>query len=378
MPNFPGFTLTNLGSALQAKAMAGAELTFSKIAMGAGELSGDIEDLTDLIDLRVDDIGIMSIGRDGENVTIRASLLNTGVLAAFTWREIGIYAIDPDDGEILFAASNAGDSADVIPAAVTTIMNYLIDIVVHVGSAEDVTAITLPPTSVFVTQQELSDHNTNEESHPPLVTLVQALRTILGANAANTEAADVTVTGGNISGTDIDDAVIDDSPIGQVTPSAGTFTDLRATNTPATSSSVGNVTHNDLRYGVLRAIDLYISPGTDADTLKVEIVNTWRGQIVQQLDNIGKGETVGFYDLNAAGTALGIASGAFAIAPTDVVSISVSRNGFASDLYIDVVPDNGGLIIVFNQGSSSVDITTLLVSGHYFLARILYDTASWG
>ena len=156
------------------------------------------------------------------------------------------------------------------------------------------------------------------------------------------------------------------------------FTDLRATSTPTTSYSVGNVTHNDLRYGVLRAIDLYITPGTNADTILVEVYNTWRGQAVQQLDNIGKNQTVGFYSLNTAGTALSIASGAFASSPTDVVSISVSRNGFASDLYIDVVPDSGGLIIVFNQGSSSVDITTLLVSGRYFLARILYDTASWG
>ncbi|MFH2065003.1 MAG: hypothetical protein ABIK15_07390 [Pseudomonadota bacterium] len=155
MANFPGFALTNQGQALLAKAISGAQLEFSKVAMGAGELSGSIADLTDLIDIKIDNIGIMSIARDGENSILRVSALNVGVSAPFLWREIGVYAIDPDEGEILYAASNAGSSADVVPAPVTTVMNYLIDIVSFVGQAADVTAIMPPPSSVFVTRDEL-------------------------------------------------------------------------------------------------------------------------------------------------------------------------------------------------------------------------------
>lgn len=103
MANWSGFTLTNVGAKLQAKINAGtATLTFTKLGLGSGSGSGSVNALTAMVN-KVQDVTIASITANENIVSIKSVLTNVGLSAAYQMREMGLFATDPDDGEILFA-----------------------------------------------------------------------------------------------------------------------------------------------------------------------------------------------------------------------------------------------------------------------------------
>ena len=114
MANWQGFTLTEKGLQLQAKINAGlATLHFTKISIGSGSSSSN-SSLTDLVK-REKDLTIASCTVDGSIVKLVSTLTNTGITKPFKEREIGLFATDPDDGEIMFAYMTDTDP-DTMPA----------------------------------------------------------------------------------------------------------------------------------------------------------------------------------------------------------------------------------------------------------------------
>ena len=84
--------------------------------------------------------GVENLGNATTKLPIQFN--NEALETAFMWREIGIYAMDPDAGEILYCVTNAGNDADPIPAeGGATIIDYNIDAITEVGSCADVSAI---------------------------------------------------------------------------------------------------------------------------------------------------------------------------------------------------------------------------------------------
>jgi len=155
MAAFGGLIITSRGLALQAKAQAGATLNYSRIAVGDGNLSGQpIANLTALINQRLS-LGITKVKHLApDKVTIGTTLTNQGITVGFYFREIGIYAIDPDLGEILYAYANAGPGAEFIPPGGSAdIVEKVLNVIVVVGQAANVTAI-IDQSLVYVTQQE--------------------------------------------------------------------------------------------------------------------------------------------------------------------------------------------------------------------------------
>jgi hypothetical protein len=69
-------------------------------------------------------------------------------------REIGIYAQDPDIGEILYAVAYAGDRADFIPADGITKVENVVDIYTVIANAQNVTAV-ISDTVVLATKQDI-------------------------------------------------------------------------------------------------------------------------------------------------------------------------------------------------------------------------------
>ena len=103
MANWTGFSMTSRGAELQAKVNAGSTtLTFTKLALGSGEAEGSLENLTELVHKEMD-MTIKSISNEGNIVTLRSTITNKGISQAFYAREMGLYATDPDLGEILYA-----------------------------------------------------------------------------------------------------------------------------------------------------------------------------------------------------------------------------------------------------------------------------------
>lgn len=116
MANWQGFTLTEKGLNLQAKINAGlATLNFTKISIGSGSSNSS---LTDLVK-REKDLTIASCTVDGSIVKLVSTLTNTGITKPFKEREFGLFATDPDDGEIMFAYMMDTDP-DTMPAEGST------------------------------------------------------------------------------------------------------------------------------------------------------------------------------------------------------------------------------------------------------------------
>lgn len=134
--------LTNKGRDLQAKAEAGAVLNFTKVKIGDGQLAQGqtLETLNDLINpLKI--LGITSVQAEaGGLCRIRANITNQGVTQGFYVREVGLFAQDPDLGEILYAIATATAADYLPPEGGATVVNNQFDIIVVVGNASQITA----------------------------------------------------------------------------------------------------------------------------------------------------------------------------------------------------------------------------------------------
>ncbi|WP_435522077.1 hypothetical protein, partial [Clostridium neonatale] len=110
MAIFNNMSITNKGQVLYAKAQAGQELHFTKMMVGSGNLdTRNPATLTALIKPKFD-VGIQEITPNTElkTATISGTISNSGVTEATYICEIGLFAEDPDEGEILYAYGTAG------------------------------------------------------------------------------------------------------------------------------------------------------------------------------------------------------------------------------------------------------------------------------
>lgn len=105
--------ITKKGSALLAKLQAsGAATNIRYIALGAGtdKLTDESIQLTDQRQTFQIESAKQS-DQDASKVEIKVSPNNIGLEMGYTIREIGVYADDPDDGDILYGVINTEDNA---------------------------------------------------------------------------------------------------------------------------------------------------------------------------------------------------------------------------------------------------------------------------
>lgn len=157
MSVFGGLYLTNQGKNLQIKCQAGAILQYTRVGIGDGTLvSGQsISDLTVLINevksLQIIKLSALVTGK----AVIGVVLSNQDISTGFYFREIGVYAQDPDLGEILYCYGNAGANAEYIPApGGADIIEKSIDIKVLTGNAENISAV-IDGSLVYASKAEL-------------------------------------------------------------------------------------------------------------------------------------------------------------------------------------------------------------------------------
>ena len=97
--------ITNKGLALQNKQINGADLTITKAVSGSGSVPiVDLRTQTSVSSIK-QTLAIESMVQDNANHKYTLSILldNTKLSTAYNLMQIGIYATDPDEGEILFA-----------------------------------------------------------------------------------------------------------------------------------------------------------------------------------------------------------------------------------------------------------------------------------
>lgn len=149
MSKLPDLILTRAGAAMLAKTPIGSEIPVTKWRIGTGKLPDgeDPRDRTQLV-APLRELPIASVENDGNQCLIKGQLVNT-VMEAFTWRETGLYATDPDDGEILYAYGYEADGAE-IPAGATQLREVEFGVKLVFDTAANVTAV-ISKTLVFAT-----------------------------------------------------------------------------------------------------------------------------------------------------------------------------------------------------------------------------------
>jgi hypothetical protein len=169
MADFKGTILTAKGKNLLAKAITGTELNFTKVQLGDGIWDDSVnpEELTSLISPKLDlPIQELEVTGDG-TARLRFVLTNAGLTEGFFTREIGIFANDPDEGEILYAVSYA-ENPDFIPADGVTKIEDVTDIYTVVSNAQNVTAV-ISDTVVLATKDDITEsiesHNESTDAH---------------------------------------------------------------------------------------------------------------------------------------------------------------------------------------------------------------------
>lgn len=103
MAEWSNATMTDAGADLQAKVNAGkTKLTFTKIKVGSGVNATNPLALTDVISSKWETTNFV-VKQEGKIVSVDTFITNTGIHEAFRMSEIGLFAQDPDKGEILYA-----------------------------------------------------------------------------------------------------------------------------------------------------------------------------------------------------------------------------------------------------------------------------------
>ncbi|OOM81373.1 hypothetical protein CLPUN_11250 [Clostridium puniceum] len=141
MAIFNNMSITNKGKELYAKAQAGIELHFPKMMVGSGEVgTRNPETLTALVDPKYD-VGIQSITPNTElkTATISGMINNSKITQPTYICEIGLFATDPDDGEILYAYGSAGNKGDYMAASISGPYSWNYQINAAIGNAANVT-----------------------------------------------------------------------------------------------------------------------------------------------------------------------------------------------------------------------------------------------
>ena len=143
MSNWGKPVLTKQGLKLQAKVDAGNAMQLTKCRLGSGTIGSgqQLEDLTELVaPVQTLPIASVTYSDDSHACIISAVTDNSTVTTGYYLREFGIYAKDPDDGEILYAVASDSEP-DFIPAKGTsTVISQEIGVALTFANAANVSA----------------------------------------------------------------------------------------------------------------------------------------------------------------------------------------------------------------------------------------------
>lgn len=182
MPNWNGMILTNKGRVLQAKVEAGETLSLTKLKLGSGIIGEgqSLETLTDLVSPE-QNLGIAEKTALENGLTeIKATITNAGLEEGYYVRELGVFAQDPDEGEILYAVTT--DTApDYLPAqGSATVLSQEFAIYIATSNVNHIEA-TIDPTAlatVGFVNLTIDAHNTSDAAHENRFSLFQKITTL--------------------------------------------------------------------------------------------------------------------------------------------------------------------------------------------------------
>ena len=180
MAEWSNATMTDVGANLQAKVNAGkTKLTFTKIKVGSGINSTNPLALTDVISSKWETTNFV-VKLEGKIVSVDTVITNTGIHEAFRMSEIGLFAQDPDKGEILYAYLTDPEPDRMPAESGSVVVSQELTIGMVFSNTGNV-SLTVNM-GALVTREQLTEavkqHNTDISSHPAITAMIAK---ILGA-----------------------------------------------------------------------------------------------------------------------------------------------------------------------------------------------------
>lgn len=180
MAEWSNAIMTDVGNALQAKVNAGqTKLTFTKIKVGSGVNATNPLALTDVISSKWETTNII-VKREGKIVSVDTFITNSGITEAFRMSEIGLFANDPDKGEILYAYLTDPEPDRMPAEGGAVVVSQELTIGMMFSNTGNV-SLTVNM-GALVTREQLTEavkqHNTDISSHPAITAMIAK---ILGA-----------------------------------------------------------------------------------------------------------------------------------------------------------------------------------------------------
>ena len=177
MAEWSNATMTDVGAALQAKVNAGkTKLTFTKIKVGSGVNATNPLALTDVISSKWETTNFV-VKLEGKVVSVDTVITNTGIHEAFRMSEIGLFAQDPDKGEILYAYLTDPEPDRMPAESGSVVVSQELTIGMVFSNTGNV-SLTVN-IGALITREQLTEavkqHNTDISSHPPITDQIKAI-----------------------------------------------------------------------------------------------------------------------------------------------------------------------------------------------------------
>ncbi|MCG8632244.1 MAG: phage tail protein [Desulfobacterales bacterium] len=164
MAEYSFFKLTTAAKSLLTKVAEGATLSFSRwgIASGTINFPDDVPGMTALVNEEmshpISEVKKISATQYSiKGYVTPEDFPETG----FYMRQYGVFAMDPDDGEILYGVVYTGNTADYMPSAGSgSQFGVPMNVVVTVGDTDNVTVVV--ELAAAASKQDISDHEAKQ------------------------------------------------------------------------------------------------------------------------------------------------------------------------------------------------------------------------
>lgn len=173
MAEWSNATMTDIGADLQAKVNAGkTKLTFTKIKVGSGVNATNPLVLTDVISSKWETTNFV-VKQEGKIVSVDTFITNNGIKEAFRMSEIGLFANDPDKGEILYAYLTDPEPDRMPAEGGAVVVSQELTIGMMFSNTGNV-SLTVNM-GALVNQEQLKEHNSSTSSHSPITDQIKAI-----------------------------------------------------------------------------------------------------------------------------------------------------------------------------------------------------------
>ncbi len=167
--------ITNKGLALLAKVTDGTVLSLLRAVAGSGYVDPDsLQNQTEVTDVKQELSFSTQSYPEERKCAVPIRLVNTGLTTGYNARQIGLYAFDPDDGEILFMIAQCSDpeGTEVKPEIEMPGFSASWEFFIEYGCADVVTVAVDPSNTVTVKEAQNMVDNHNKDNNPHAGVLV--------------------------------------------------------------------------------------------------------------------------------------------------------------------------------------------------------------